>query len=261
MSHSASHCYEFGPFHLNPIEQLLLRDGEAVLLPPKVFAVLLLLVQNHGHLLPKEAMIRAIWPECFVEEGNLTHYISALRQALGEWRDGEQYILTVPKRGYRFVAQVREAWAANEHSVKPAPPSLELRSIAVLPFKPLVVAGRDEALELGLADALITRLGSLRMLVKPTSAVRKYTQLEQDAVAAGRELRVEAVLEGHLQRSGKSIRATVRLLRVRDDMTLWAGQFDEQFTDSFKVQDAISARVVETLAEKLHDEEPGWTSA
>jgi DNA-binding winged helix-turn-helix (wHTH) protein len=255
MSHSASHCYEFGPFYLNPFEQLLLRDGEAVLLPPKVFAVLLLLVQNHGHLMLKEAMLRAVWPDCFVEEGSLTHYISVLRQILGEWRNGEQYILTVPKRGYRFVAHVKEARGRSAYSVKSSALGRAVRSIAVLPFKPLIAANRDEALELGLADALITRLGSQQILVRPTSAIRKYTQLEQDSLAAGRDLQVEAVLEGHMQWSGQNIRVTARLLRVRDNMTLWADQFDEQFIDSFKVQDAISARVVETLVEKLRGKE------
>src|SRR5262245_21166427 len=108
MPKPAKHFYEFGPFRIYPTERSLLRDGEVVLLPPKVFDLLLFLVQNHGHLLQKDTLIKAIWPESFVEEGNLTRYISTLRQVLGEGQNGQTYIETVPRIGYRFVAEVRE---------------------------------------------------------------------------------------------------------------------------------------------------------
>lgn len=107
MSQSANHLYEFGPFCLDPAERLLLRDGEPVPTPPKVFEILLLLVRNHGRLLKKEEMIAAIWPDAYVEEGNLTHYISDLRKILGG-EGARQYIETVPKHGYRFIAHVRQ---------------------------------------------------------------------------------------------------------------------------------------------------------
>jgi TolB-like protein/DNA-binding winged helix-turn-helix (wHTH) protein len=108
MSQLDKHLYEFGPFRFYPTERYLLREGEVVPLPPKVFDILLFLVQNHGHLLQKDKIIKAIWPESFVEEGNLTRYISTLRQALGEGQNGQTYIETVPRIGYRFVAEVRE---------------------------------------------------------------------------------------------------------------------------------------------------------
>ncbi|MEO8436480.1 MAG: winged helix-turn-helix domain-containing protein, partial [Pyrinomonadaceae bacterium] len=127
-----------------------------------------------------------------------------------------------------------------------------IKSIAVLPFKPLAVNNRDESLELGMTETLIARLSSLKeIVVRPTSAVRKYNGLEQDAVAAGRELQVESVLDGSLQRAGDRLRVTVRLVRVADGQTLWAERFDENFTDVFAVQDRVSARVVGLLAVKL----------
>jgi DNA-binding winged helix-turn-helix (wHTH) protein/TolB-like protein len=96
-------------------------------------------------------------------------------------------------------------------------------SIAVLPFKPLVPEGRDAALELGMADSLILKLGSIgQITVRPLSAVRRYTDVEQDAVKAGRELRVDSVLEGHIQRRQDRIRVSVILRRVRDGQQLWA---------------------------------------
>jgi Tol biopolymer transport system component/DNA-binding winged helix-turn-helix (wHTH) protein len=98
--------YAFGPFLLNPDERVLLRDGRPVPLTPKVFDVLLVLVENGGHLLGKKDLMEAVWPDSFVEEGNLTFTISSLRKALGEDRKEPQYIETVPRSGYRFVAGV-----------------------------------------------------------------------------------------------------------------------------------------------------------
>ena len=140
------------------------------------------------------------------------------------------------------------------YSSRPAqtPAAAPIKSIAVLPFKPLGAGGRDEALELGMADTLIARLSSIRELdVRPMSAVFKYVSLEQDALAAGREQRVDAVLDGHIQKAGEKVRVTVRLLRVADGAPLWTGQFDEKMTDIFAVQDSISERAAGALAVRL----------
>jgi TolB-like protein/DNA-binding winged helix-turn-helix (wHTH) protein/Flp pilus assembly protein TadD len=107
MSSPVKHFYEFGPFVLNPAEHTLLRDGQPVPLRPKVFDILLILVEQHGHLVEKDELMRSVWDERFVEEGNLNKNISLLRQALGESSNGHKYIETVPKRGYRFTAEVR----------------------------------------------------------------------------------------------------------------------------------------------------------
>lgn len=107
----ARHFYEFGQFRLDDEERLLLRDGQPVSLAPKVFDTLLALVKDRGHLLEKEALMKELWPETFVEESNLTYNISQLRKALGD-SAGQRYIETVPRRGYRFVAPVRESGEA-----------------------------------------------------------------------------------------------------------------------------------------------------
>src|SRR6185436_12908345 len=101
------HLYEFGPFRLEPAEHLLLRNGQVIPLPPKVFDTLLVLVQSSGHLVDKDEMLRRVWPDSFVEEGNLTKNVFLLRKIL---EDGQEttYIETVPKRGYRFVPTVKE---------------------------------------------------------------------------------------------------------------------------------------------------------
>ena len=102
------HLYEFGPFRLEPAEHLLLRNGQAIPLAPKVFDTLLVLVQNSGHLVDKDELLRRVWPDTFVEEGNLTKNIFALRKILEGGKKGEKFIETIPKLGYRFVAPVKE---------------------------------------------------------------------------------------------------------------------------------------------------------
>ncbi|HZS06006.1 MAG TPA: winged helix-turn-helix domain-containing protein [Blastocatellia bacterium] len=104
MGRTESHFYEFGPFRLDVTERLLLRDGQHVPLTPKAFEALLALVENGGHVIDKDELIRKVWPDTFVEEINLARNIYSLRKVLG----GEQYIETIPKRGYRFVMGVRE---------------------------------------------------------------------------------------------------------------------------------------------------------
>src|SRR5215471_12738631 len=108
MSLQTKRIYEFGPFRLDEAEHLLLRDGNAVPLTPKAFDLLLALVKRHGRLLEKDELLKQVWPDTFVEEANLASNISLLRKALGEGENGHRYIETAPKRGYRFVAQVKE---------------------------------------------------------------------------------------------------------------------------------------------------------
>jgi Tol biopolymer transport system component/DNA-binding winged helix-turn-helix (wHTH) protein len=102
-------CYEFGPFLMDLDERLLMRDGRVVPLPPKVFDTLLALVKNNGRVMSKDELMQTLWPDTFVEESNLTQNISQIRRALGDGAAEAQYIETIPKRGYRFVAPVQRA--------------------------------------------------------------------------------------------------------------------------------------------------------
>jgi DNA-binding winged helix-turn-helix (wHTH) protein/TolB-like protein len=113
MQLNKGHFYEFGPFRLNPGERLLLREDRPVALSPKGFELLVFLVANHGRLLTKDQIFDAVWTGSFVEESNLTVSISALRRALGEKESDLQYIETVTKAGYRFIAPVKESESAN----------------------------------------------------------------------------------------------------------------------------------------------------
>src|SRR5205809_2896264 len=111
MQLTSGHLYEFGPFVLDTAQHLLLRQGNPVPLTPKTYDLLLALVENSGRMLPKDELIKVIWPASFVEESNLTQQISAVRKALGEAAGEDRYIVTVPGTGYRFAATVKEAVA------------------------------------------------------------------------------------------------------------------------------------------------------
>jgi DNA-binding winged helix-turn-helix (wHTH) protein/tetratricopeptide (TPR) repeat protein len=131
-----------------------------------------------------------------------------------------------------------------------------VKSMAVLPFMSLNAEAGDEYLGLGLTDALITKLSNIRpVIVRPTSAVLKYVNAKQEPLAAGREMNVDALLEGSIQHDGERVRITVQLVRVSDGAPLWAESFDEQFTNLFAAQTAISERVVRALTLKLTSEQ------
>jgi DNA-binding winged helix-turn-helix (wHTH) protein/TolB-like protein/Tfp pilus assembly protein PilF len=137
-------------------------------------------------------------------------------------------------------------WRAPADTVSPP-----LKTIAVLPFKSLGAEKRNEALELGMADSLIAKLGSEEIIVRPLGSVSRFAALEQDSLAAGRELNVETVLDGTIQTADNRIRISAQLFRTVDGKQLWTGQFDEKFTDIFAVQDAISERVAKALKIRL----------
>jgi len=275
--------YQFEGFTLDLIRGCLLYQGQEVKLRPKSFEVLRYLVENGGRLVGRAELMQAIWPDTFVSEESLAQCLMEVRRALQD--DAQRLVKTVPRRGYILAAEVRAAapvqtlrsglrrlpsrralLAAGLLAAGLAGGALLYRGVfrgarapatlAVLPFRPVSQNGRDEALELGMADALITRLSNLRqIIVRPTSAVRRFLGGETDSATAGRQLQTDWVLEGSIQRSGDRIRVTVQLLSVRGGRPSWAETFDEKFTDIFAVQDRISERVADALALQLTGEE------
>jgi DNA-binding winged helix-turn-helix (wHTH) protein/tetratricopeptide (TPR) repeat protein len=247
--------YEFGPFRLDAQRHLLLRGDEAIPLAPKVFETLLALVRSGGRLLKKGELMELVWPDTFVEEGNLAQHIFVLRKALGEGKGEHRYIVTAPGEGYRFVAPVKVSESPRRPAHADAPGDTDNwppASLAVLPFKTFTTAGGDEVLGLGMADALIMKLSGLRLVrVRPTTAVLRYAGTGQDPVAAGRELGVDALLDGYYQRHGEQIRVSVQLIRVSDGVTLWAAKLDEGFTNFFAVQDSVADHVARRLEVEL----------
>lgn len=142
-----------------------------------------------------------------------------------------------------------------DHRQEPAA-QVDNPRLAVLPFRPLAVADRSESLELGMTETLIAGLNGEGLAVQPLSAVRRFGGVEQDALLAGRELKVSAVLEGYIQRDRERLRVSARLLDVANGRQLWAGSYDEPFTDIFTVQDTIAGRVRAALLPELGAKPP-----
>src|SRR5215471_15506937 len=109
--------FEFGSFRLDERERRLLRNGEPIPLTPKAFDTLVLLLENGGHAVKKDALMQRVWPDAFVEEATLAQNIRTLRKALGQSPSGNQYIETVPKHGYRFVGPVTQSLADEPDSI------------------------------------------------------------------------------------------------------------------------------------------------
>ena len=143
-------------------------------------------------------------------------------------------------------------WAWRREPTATADTSTLRATLAVLPFKPLAAESRDELLEVGMADSLITRLSTVPgLVVRSVGSVRRYAGAEQDPVRAARDLDVAWIVDGSLQRRGDQLRVTARLLRASDGTAAWSDSYDEKFTGVFDMQDLISARVMQALAPRL----------
>ncbi len=140
-------------------------------------------------------------------------------------------------------------------SAKPAT-MREIKTIAVLPFEDLSEGQTDKYLGVSLADALANKFGGLKQItVRSTRTVLKYAESREDASKIGRELQVDAVLDGRIQRVGEKIRVSIQLIRTADNATIWTENFDDQFTNFFAIQDSISQKVVKSLALQLDEKE------
>lgn len=345
--------YEFGDFQFEVDSLRLLRGGETVPLPPKAAALLQLFLERQGAVLKKDDIFTALWPNETVEESNLSRNIYLLRKTLTQHAPDEQFIETLPKIGYRFLAQAREivpspvsdptpeSFGVSNAQAEPGPvavlpaepqfplaasietgrqgneklgwrgtalslvyrrvqieanqmtepahrlglnretkvtlwamsavvilglaaitahrffqPAIRLDSIAVLPFSELGVESHESALGIGMADTVISRLGSLGEIeIRPTSAIRRYAENPIDPLQAGRELNVEAVLTGNIQRLNGQARVTAQLLRVSDGKTLWSVALDEQTSGLFAVQDELTQQLSAILRLPLTDQQ------
>lgn len=236
--------FEFGPFRLDARSRVLLRDAQPVPLTPKAFDLLIALVAEHGQIIAKERLMSLVWPGTYIEENNLAVHVSALRKILSFKEPETEYIKTVAKRGYAFVAPVT--------SVAKTAQSKRIESVAVLPFKVISSHADDDYLGPGMSDAIITRLNQISQItVRPTSAVLKYAGLDVDPLESGKELAVETVLSGRVTRAGDQLRVTVQLIDVVENKVLWADKLDHSFSDVFAYEDFISEHVARALDLRL----------
>ena len=276
-----TYTFTFGPFQLEEQERTLQRDGIGISLTPKTFDVLLVLLKNRNSLVEKSRLLSAVWGDVHVDDAVLTRAISDLRKALGQTEE-QVWIETVPKFGYRFAGEVhvdggakvaaigkrwpRWGWAAAIAVATLLLASLigwgtittgeSIHQLVVLPFQPVGGPPGAQALGVGLADALITRLSNLQgLIVRPLSAVRRFEQGPIDSLQAAQQLHADAVLEGTLQFGDGSVRASIRLIRATDGQALWAETVESRTDRLFVLEDSLAEQVALKLAVRLNPEE------
>ena len=240
--------FQFGAFRLDAGERVLLRDGRIVPLPAKVMSTLILLVRNSGHVVEKDVLIEAVWPDEYVEEGNLAQHIFILRRALGESTETPKYIETVPRRGYRFVAEMTELGEKADHK--------GVASLAVLPF---VNASNDSNMEYlsdGITEGVMNSLSGLPQLkVMARHTVFRYKGANIEPREVGTCLGVRAVMMGILQQVGEHLVLSVELVDVEDGSLIWGEQYHRKSSDIFSLQAELAWEISEKLRLKLSGEQ------
>jgi TolB-like protein len=226
----------FGAFEVDLEGRRLLKRGVPITLREQSFQVLAALMERPGEIVTREELRRRLWSaDTFVDfEVALNSAVSRLRDALGDSANSPSVIETIPKRGYRFVV-----------------PIARMPAVAVMPFVKTADA-KDDYFSDGLTDELIrvlSRIDGLRVTAR--SVTFRFKGQPSDARQVGRELGVEAVLEGSVWRSGDRIRITVNLVSVKDGFNLWAQRFDSTLGDLFDIQDQVCAAVAEALHVRL----------
>ncbi|MGA9544004.1 MAG: winged helix-turn-helix domain-containing protein [Candidatus Sulfotelmatobacter sp.] len=346
MNKAVRRLYEFGPFVLDAGERLLRHGTARMELPPRAFDTLLVLVENSGRLLEKDTLMRTVWHDTAVEENNLTQVVYLVRKALRDGEDGARYIETVPKRGYRFVGEVREFEPGNGHgnghnggaslgqtsssasgnhhgvpgsSVATAGSGAEtdllsdsgagangvenraasspawrgwmlglvgglaivgvaallqgpawrqrlfgetdpgpIRSVAVLPMQNLSNDPDQEYFVDGMTDELITNLAQLHDLkVVSKTSIMQYKGTRKPLPQIGRELGVDAVVEGSVLRSGDRVRITAQLIRTATDRHIWAQAYDGDLKDVLSLQARVAEEITNQVKLNLSAEETG----
>jgi TolB-like protein/Flp pilus assembly protein TadD len=205
--------------------------------------VLICLAQHAGETLSKEMLLDMVWPGTFVTDDVLTHSISELRRAFEDDAREPRIIQTIPKRGYRLVAQVNAATAATTPTL-----SVTHDSIAVLPFINMSAEPEDEFFADGMTEEIINALAQIEQLhvVARTSAFSfkgKYI----DVRAVGKRLNVRTVLVGSVRRAGNEVRITAQLINVADGYHLWSDRYDREVKDIFEIQEEIARSIAERL--------------
>jgi TolB-like protein/Tfp pilus assembly protein PilF len=240
--------YEFDQYCLDKEARLLFRRGERMAVTPKAVDLLIALVEAEGKLIGKEELLGRVWPDTVVEEGSLTSHISLLRRALGEGSDGQPFIETIPKRGYRFVCPLKQI--AGRIADAPAGRMM----LVVLPFENLSGGEKHDYFSEGLTEEMITRLARLNPehlgVIARTSAMQ-YKSTDKTVQQIGRELGVSHLLEGSVRRAGDRLRITAQLIRVSDETHLWAESYERNLHDILALQGELARAIAREIQIKL----------
>jgi TolB-like protein/DNA-binding winged helix-turn-helix (wHTH) protein/Flp pilus assembly protein TadD len=288
----------FGPFRVDADAGVVLRENVAISLPPKAVQVLLTFLRNSDRALTREELMSVVWGDTFVEEANLTQAISVLRKALGDDPHQPKYIITIPRRGYRFGVEVHEVqptadhvnpesdgdavykrrpWVAGaiacvmialsavawwrdsgslrSHILRRVRP-VRIQSIAVLPVRNLSGSVGQEYFSDGVTEALITSLAQIHALkVISRTSVMRYKNTTKSLPEIGAELKVDAVLEGSVQRQADRLRISAQLIEAATDTHLWAADYEGAVTNVLQLESSVAKAVAREIRVRVTPEE------
>jgi len=281
----------FCQFELDLTSGELHKDGEKVALPPKALEILRALAERPGDVVTREELRAQLWPaDTFVEfDDNLNHAVKKLRQVLGDSAENPEFIETLPRYGYRFIAPLelgrppgpvqeperrrRTAIIAGILGIATLAVALvaviiwrnrfsegtsnpPIRSLAVLPLSNLSGDPQQDYFADGMTDALITDLAKVKELkVISRTSVMQFKDVKKPLPEIARELGVDGILEGSVQRSGGRVRVTVQLIRAPTDTHLWAESYDRETPDVLSLQGEIAQAVAREIKVALTPEE------
>jgi adenylate cyclase len=259
--------YLFEDYALDTDRRELRRGADLVALAPQVFDLLQYLIQNRERVVSKDNLITGVWDGRIVSESALTTRINAARSAIGDSGDKQRLIKTVPRKGIRFVATVREeqrpaAAAVAESMAKPALALPDKPSIAVLPFANLSSDQEQEYLADGIVDDIVTelsRFSELFVIARNSSFQYKGKAVDLRQVAS--DLGVRYVLEGSVRRGGDRIRIGAQLIDAATGALRWAERYDRALEGIFAIQDEVVRTIVAILAAHVRKAETDRTRA
>jgi DNA-binding winged helix-turn-helix (wHTH) protein/tetratricopeptide (TPR) repeat protein len=254
-----SRVYEFSGFRLEVAQRRLLYLGRPLPIKPKILDLLLFLVERHGQLITKDQLMKSIWPDAIVEENNITVSISMLRKTLGDNRVNPQFIETVPRRGYRFVAEVTEVYAeetprgpTRQLTLQAEPEEETIDSLAVLPIEGSDKDVNVEYLSDGITESIINMLSRIpKLRVLACSTIFRFKGKEINPQEVGQLVNVKAVMTIRVIRLGEQLIIRSELVKAADGSQLWGEQYNRTVSDVLAIQDEIAKAITESLKFKL----------
>jgi TolB-like protein len=244
--------YLFEDFRLDTDRRELYRATSQIFVEPKVFDLLVYVVQNREHVVSKDDLIAAVWNARIVSESALTTCINAARTAIGDSGGAQRLIKTLPRKGIRFVGLVREEEGKpREASLEPLPRSFaqpNKPSIAVLPFANMSDDPERDYFSDGITEDIITELSRFReLLVIARNSSFQYRDKANDLGRIGRELGVQFVVEGSIRSAGNRVRVTASVVDIATRTQLWTEHYDRDMQDIFAVQDEVAQAIAATV--------------
>ena len=251
-----------GDAEIDFAERVIARGGTAVSLEPKVMSVLQLMVERAGDVITREDLIKEVWDVRFGGDERLSRAISILRHALGDSAGKQRCIKTIPKQGYRLVAEIgvsQQPQPANSRTVTPHP-AISPHSVAVLPFDVMTANGRDQQyIGDGIAEEIINALAhvdGLHVAGRISSFALAKAQVKLEDIA--NKLNVAFVVEGSVRQAGEVTRITAQLIDAGDGFHRWSEEFDGSANQLFALYDRVarsSAKNISRALELVHDKE------